>query len=80
MVGLAAICWAMCNICFERKRIRSPTEIICSISSFISYWAELQQEEDKKTLEAGAEILKTTALHLHPHQASPADVRLVLLQ
>ncbi|KAF8647539.1 hypothetical protein HU200_065347 [Digitaria exilis] len=52
MVGLASICWAIWkarnNICFQKKKIRSPTEIICSITSFLSYWE-------------GAEALKTTA-------------------
>ncbi|KAF8779870.1 hypothetical protein HU200_002136 [Digitaria exilis] len=69
MVGLAAICWAMW----------SPTEIICSISSFVSYWAELQQQADKEMLEAGADALKTMALKLHPQQASPANTGMVLL-
>jgi len=42
MVGLAAICWAIWkarnNICFEKKIIRS-TEIVCSVISFLNYWA-----------------------------------------
>jgi hypothetical protein len=57
MVGLAAVCWeiwqARNNVCFEKKRIRSPTEIICSTSPFLKYWAGLQKEEGKATLEAG---------------------------
>jgi len=36
-VGLAAICWALWrtrnNICFDKKVVRSPTEIICLASS-----------------------------------------------
>ncbi|KAF8656976.1 hypothetical protein HU200_060429 [Digitaria exilis] len=70
MLGMAAVCWSLWkarnNNCFENKKIRSPTEIICSVSSFLSYWA-------------GAEVLKNTALHLHPQQASPADSGTVLL-
>ena len=50
-VGLAAIYWALWktrnNICFDKKMIRSPTEIICSVSSFISFWAELEVDQRK---------------------------------
>lgn len=47
MVGLLAICWALWNarnrVCFKGKMTRSPTEIICSASSFLTYWAGLQK-------------------------------------
>lgn len=36
--------------------------MVCSISSFISYWAGLQLEEDKMRLQEGAEVLKATAI------------------
>ena len=46
MVGLAAICWAIWrsrnSSCFDGKKIRSPTEIVCLASSFLLFWAELQ--------------------------------------
>jgi hypothetical protein len=42
MVGLAAIWRAIWqtrnNVCFEKKKIRSPLEIICLVSSFLKYW------------------------------------------
>jgi len=73
-VGLAAICWAIWkarnNICFEKKLISSPTEKICSASSFISYWAGLQDESGREELEAGAGALKTAALYFHSHDPS----------
>jgi len=75
LVGLAAICsviWKIRNFtCFEQKKAKSPTEIICSTSSFICYWAGLQKQEDQAELEAGAEALKEAALHFHPRKASP---------
>jgi len=84
MVGLAGICWALWrtrnNVCFEEKKVRSPTEVICLASSFISFWAELQSEEDKLLLEGGADILRAVALSLHPHEAPPGDAGVVLLQ
>ena len=82
-VGLAAICWAIWktrnSICFDKKMIRSPTEIICLASSFISFWAELQAEEDKKVLEDGGAALKIAALSFHPKEARADDSGLVLL-
>ena len=84
MVGLAAICWALWrtrnSICFEDKKCRSPTEIICLASSFLSYWAGLQKPQGKLELMMGAEALKNTALSFHPQEAPPEDAGLVLLR
>lgn len=48
-VGLAAICWAIWKtrnaICFEGKRTKSPTEIICLICSLLTYWAWCRDPE-----------------------------------
>lgn len=83
MVGLAAICWAIWKarnaFCFEKKLTRLPTEIICSVSSFVTYWAGLHKEDDKKELEQGAEALMKTALQFHP-QTQGEDAGVVLLQ
>ena len=82
-VGLAAICWALWRmrntIHFDKKVVRSPTEIICLASLFIFYWAKLQMEEDKAKLEAGAEALKKAALSFHPQEAQAEDAGVVLL-
>jgi hypothetical protein len=83
MVGLAAVVWAIWrarnNICFEKKFIRSPTEIICSALSFILFWAELQGADNRAILEAGAEVLRSRALLFHPSEAPAADTGMVLL-
>jgi hypothetical protein len=51
-VGLAAVCWAIWRtrnaVCFEGKRVKSPTEIICLICSFLTYWTGLLKEELKE--------------------------------
>jgi hypothetical protein len=57
-------------VCFEKKKIRSPVEIICLASSYLNYWAGLQKDEDKTSIEMGAEALKEAALLHHP-QARP---------
>ena len=43
---------------------------VCSASSFISYWAGLQDESGREELEAGAGALKTAALYFHSHDPS----------
>jgi hypothetical protein len=84
-LGLSAICWAIWKIRnaihFEKKQVKSPTEIICLASSFLTYWAGLPKAIDKQALEAGAEAMKEAALHFHPVQDSgTVDNRTVLLQ
>jgi len=59
--------------------VRSPTKVICLALSFISFWAELQSEEDKLLLEGGADILRAVALSLHLHEAPTRDAGVVLL-
>ena len=84
MIAFAAICWAIWitrnAISFERKKCRSPTEIICLAASFVSYWAGLQNPSYKMVLESGAEALKNIALFFHPQEAPSEDAGMVLLQ
>jgi len=54
-------------------------EIVCLASSFLVFWAELQNVADWAILEAGAEALKSTALQFHPPTASANDTGVVLL-
>jgi hypothetical protein len=74
MVGLAAICRGYgrhaTQSVLKRKKIRSHVEIICLASSYLNYWAGLQKDEDKTSIEMGAEALKEAALLHHP-QARP---------
>jgi hypothetical protein len=68
-VGLAAVCWAVWKtrnaVCFDDRRVKSPTEIICMICSFLTYWAGLLNEDLKRQVIQGVEALKTTALIFH---------------
>ena len=68
-VGLAAVCWPIWwtrnAVCFEDKRVKSPTEIICLICSFLTYWAGLLKEDLKEQVIQGAEVVKSTALYFH---------------
>ncbi|CAN6305591.1 unnamed protein product [Urochloa humidicola] len=84
MSGHSAICWAIWNyrnqICFEKKIVHSPTEVIYLAFAFLSYWAGLQKPGDKDVMEQGAEALKQSALHFHPIKTPQDDTGLVLLQ
>jgi hypothetical protein len=81
-VGLAAVCWTVWrtrnNVCFDGKRIKMPTEIICLICSTLTYWAGLQKDAISAQLEHGADVLKKTALHFHRQQMDGGDNRLVI--
>lgn len=49
MVSVWLVCWAIWQtrntICFEEKKLKSPTQIICLIRSLLMYWSRLQKEE-----------------------------------
>jgi hypothetical protein len=51
MVDLGAICWAIWKVrnrmCFEKKQIKNPIEIMFSVCAFLRYWAGLQDEETR---------------------------------
>jgi len=68
-VGLAAICWALWRsrnaACFEKKHIKSPTEIVCMICSFLTYWAGLLKEDMQAQVIQGAAVVKSAALFFH---------------
>jgi hypothetical protein len=69
VVGLAAVCWAIWHIrnvvCFDNKRVKSPTEIVSMICSFLTYWAGLLKENLRQQVNRGAEAVKTAALLFH---------------
>lgn len=68
-VGLAAVCWAIWrtrnSVCFENKRVKSPTVIVCLICSFLAYWVGLLKEEMKDQVTQGVEAVKSAALFFH---------------
>jgi hypothetical protein len=45
--------------------VKSPTEIVCLICSFLTYWAGLLKEGLKEQVTRGAEVVKSTALYFH---------------
>lgn len=68
-MGLAAVCWAIWktrySICFDQKRVKTPTEIVCIICSFIAYWAGLFKEKMEAQIIQGADTIKAAALFFH---------------
>ncbi|KAM3254951.1 hypothetical protein ACQJBY_048402 [Aegilops geniculata] len=67
-VGLAAVCWAIWlarnRATFEKKKIKTPFEIVFSMVSFLLYWAGLQKEEGLKELRSGAEMVRASTVRL----------------
>jgi hypothetical protein len=65
-LGLAAICWAIWKarnmLCFEKKLINSPFEIILSDCAFIHDWAVLYPGDAQKVIEDGVELLSEEPL------------------
>jgi hypothetical protein len=68
-VGLAAVVWAIWRtrnaVCFDNKRVKSPTKIVCLICSFLTYWAGLLNEGMKEQVIQGAEVVKSMTLYFH---------------
>ena len=84
MVGLAAICWTLWKsrnvVCFEKKRVNSSTELVCSALAFIFFWAGLQKADDREQLETGAAALKDATVDFHHEGSAPGDAGVVLIQ
>jgi hypothetical protein len=68
-VGLAIVCWAVWKtrnkVCFENKRVKSPTEIVCMMCTFLTYWAGMLKDGLKQQVMQGAEAMKMVALSFH---------------
>jgi hypothetical protein len=68
-VGLVVVCWVIWRtrnvVCFEDKRVKSPTKIICLTCVFLSYSAGLLKEDPKEQMIQGAEVMKTATLFFH---------------
>jgi hypothetical protein len=68
MVGIAAVCWAIWTIrnktTFGNYNMRSPSEAVFTMCSFVMYWAGLQTSEDKAQVLMGAGKLMEMATEL----------------
>jgi hypothetical protein len=52
MVDLVAVWWAIWKrrnrVCFEKKQVKNPGELLFSACAFLRYWVGLQREEDQR--------------------------------
>jgi hypothetical protein len=68
MLGIAAVCWAIWTIrnktTFDSYNMRSPSEAVFTMCSFVMYWAGLQTDEDKAQVLMGAGKLMEMATEL----------------
>jgi len=63
----------------KKKRVNSPTKLVCSAFAFIFYWTGLDKVDNREQLETGVVVLKDAALHFLHEGASPGDAGVVLL-
>jgi len=85
-VGLSAVCWAIWRVrntvCFDKKRIKIPTEIIFMMCSFLTYWVGMLKDDLKQQVIQGAKAVKMVALSFHKQDVqsySTDDRQLILL-
>jgi len=85
-VGLSAVCWAIWRVrnavCFDKKRIKTPTEIIFMTYSFLTYWVGMLKDDLKQQVIQGAKAVKMVALSFHKQDVqsySTDDRQLILL-
>jgi hypothetical protein len=61
IAGLAAICWAIWKLrnraCFDKKLIKSPSELISLSVVFMQHWAGLHNATDEVNIKTGADNL-----------------------
>jgi hypothetical protein len=62
ILGVAALCWEIWKtrnkVCFEGKFPSSPVAIICYMCAFLCFWAGLQNENEKRILQEGADRIQ----------------------
>jgi hypothetical protein len=64
--GVAAICWviwkAINSICFEKKSLKSPFDIVFSACALMRYWACLYPDNSQETIKVGVDLMMQTAI------------------
>ena len=65
MIGLAAVCWAIWivrnKVTFDEHIVRSPSEVLFTMCSFLLYWLGLQVGNDRDALVGGTRKLMKMA-------------------
>jgi hypothetical protein len=64
-------------MCFEKKCINNPNEILFSTCTFMKYWAGLHRAEERSTIEAGVEIIMKPATTVMRNQTARQAPRLM---
>jgi hypothetical protein len=63
------------RLCFEKKTVKDPSDIIFSACVFIPYWAGLYLEESQAMINAGVEtMIQTTLLILRRQPVEPRRI------
>jgi hypothetical protein len=68
MLGFAAVFWDIWKgrneLCFGKKLIKNPIDIIFSACIFMRYWVGLYPEDTQQMIREGVDLMTRTALKL----------------
>lgn len=73
--GLAGICWAIWKarnkVCFDKKLIKHPAEILCHACAFLNFWTCLHKTDFQAQIAEGIKILLSTVCSIVASQQRP---------
>jgi hypothetical protein len=58
-------------VCFEKKQLRNPGELVYSTCAFLWYWAGLQAEDTQQLIISGVDLMMRTAMKLLGTKSGP---------
>jgi hypothetical protein len=56
-------------VCFEKKYVNNPIEILFSACAFMKYWVGLYPEITKKMIEAGVNMMMKMVIQMVKREA-----------
>jgi hypothetical protein len=64
------------SVCFEKKHISNPFELLFSACAFMRHWAGLYPEMTKRMIEAGVNMMVKTVFQMlkETRQATPVMI------
>jgi hypothetical protein len=68
MLGLAAVCWAIWlarnKLCFEKKNIKNPAELVFSAGMLMRYWSGLYPGDAQEVIETGVPAMISAVVQI----------------
>jgi len=80
-VGLSAVCWAIWRVrntvCFDKKRIKTPTEIIFMMCSFLTYWVGMLRTTSSSKWYKAQKLWRWWPFHFTSKMCNPTPLMIV---